>query len=64
MASLVAHMGKNLLAMWETWGSFLGWEDPWRKAWQLTLVFLLGESPWTEQPGGPQSMGSQRVRHD
>ena len=51
MASLVAQMGKNLLAMWETWGSFLGWEDPWRKAWQPTPVFLPGESPWTEEPG-------------
>ena len=29
-----------------------------------TSVFLAGESPWTEEPGGLQSMGSQRVRHD
>ena len=29
-----------------------------------SLVFLLGASPWTEEPGGLQSMGSQRVRHD
>ena len=29
-----------------------------------TLVFLPGESPWTEEPGGLQSMGSQRVGHD
>ena len=28
-----------------------------------TLVFLPGESPWTEEPGGLQTMGSQRVRH-
>ena len=34
---------------------------PWRKAWQPTPVFLPGESPWTEEPGGPQSMGSLRV---
>ena len=27
-------------------------------------VFLPGESPWTDKPGGLQSMGSQRVRHD
>ena len=27
-------------------------------------VFLPGESPWTEEPGGLQSMGSQRVRHN
>ena len=32
---------------------------PWRRAWQPTPVFLPGESPWTEEPGGLQSMGSQ-----
>ena len=37
---------------------------PWRRAWQSTLVFLLGESPWTEEPGGLQSRGLQRVGHD
>ena len=37
---------------------------PWRRAWQLTPVFLPEESPWTEEPGGLQSIGSQRVRHD
>ena len=37
---------------------------PWRKAWQPTPVFLPGESPWTEEPGRLQSMGSQRVRHE
>ena len=36
----------------------------WRKKWQPTPVFLPGESPRTEEPGGLQSMGSQRVRHD
>ena len=36
---------------------------PWRRAWQPTPVFLPGESPWTEEPGGLQSMGPQRVRH-
>ena len=34
---------------------------PWRRAWQPTLVFLQGESPWTEEPGGLQSMGSQEL---
>ena len=33
-------------------------------AWQPTLLLLPGESPWTEEPGGLQSMGSQRVGHD
>ena len=35
---------------------------PWRRAWQPTPVFLPGESLWTEEPGGLQSMGSQ-IRH-
>ena len=35
---------------------------PWRRAWQPTPVFLPGESPWTEEPGRLQSIGSQRVR--
>ena len=37
---------------------------PRRRAWQPTPGFLSGESPWTEEPGGLQSMGSQRVRHN
>ena len=63
-ASLVAQMIKNLPAMQET--CLCPWvgKIPWRRAWQPTLVFLLGESPWTEEPGGLQSVGSQRVGHD
>ena len=34
------------------------------RAWQSTPVFLPGEFPWTEEPGGLQSMESQRVGHD
>ena len=37
---------------------------PWRRKWQPCPLFLPGESPWTEEPGRLQSMGSQRVRHD
>ena len=37
---------------------------PWRRAWQLTLVFFPGKSPWTEESTGLMSMGSQRVRLD
>ena len=52
-ASLVVQMVKNLPAMKETWVRSMGWEDPpWRRAWQHTPVFLPGESPWTEEPGG------------
>ena len=63
-APLVAQMVKNLPAMWETWVWSLHWEDPWRRAWQTTPVFLPGESPWTEEPGGVQSTVSHRVGHD
>ena len=75
-ASLVAQKVKNLPAMQETWVWSLGWEDPlgrspwkipgnpWRRAWQPTPVFLPGESPWTEEPSRPHSMGLQRVRCD
>ena len=34
---------------------------PWRRKWQCTLVFLPGEPPWREEPGGLQPMGLQRV---
>ena len=60
----LAQTVKNLSAIWETWVPSLGWEDPWRKAWQPTPVFLPGEFPWTEEPDGLQSMASQRVSHD
>ena len=59
-ASLVAQMIKNPPAMWKTWVGKI----PWRRAWQPTLVFLPGESPWTEKSGGIQSIQWQRVDHD
>ena len=63
-ASMVAQMLRNLPAVWET-GLIPGSRRyPWRREWQLTPVFPPGETPWTEEPGGPQSMGSQRVGHD
>ena len=63
-ASLVTQTVKNLPAVRET--GFDPWvrKIPWRRAWQTTPVFLPGESPWTEKPGGLQSIGSQRVRRD
>ena len=43
----------------------MGQEDPWRRAWQPTHSSILAwRIPWTEKPGGLQSMGSQIVRHD
>ena len=62
--SLVAQTGKNSPVMWETQLWSLGWKIPWRRTWETTPVFLLGESPWTEEPGGLQSTESQRVRHN
>ena len=59
-ASLVAH----LPSVWETWAPSLGGKIPWRRAWKSTPVFMFVESPQTEEPGGLQSMGSQRVRHN
>ena len=61
-ASLVAHMVKNLPAMWETWVWSLSWEDPLEE--DLATHSLPGESPWTKEPGGLQYMGLQRVGHD
>ena len=43
-----------------TWAGKISW----RRAWQLIPVFLSGESPWTEEPAGLQSIGLQRVGHD
>ena len=60
---LVAQMVKNPPSMWETWVQSLGWEDPLEEAWRPTPVFLPGEFPWTEEPGGLQSMRLQWVRH-
>ena len=59
-ASLVAQLVKNPPAMQETWVGKI----PWRRTWQPTPVFSPGESEWTEEPGGLQSMGSQRVGHN
>ena len=50
--------------MWETWVWSLGQEDSLEEGMAPTPVFLPGESPWTEEPGGLQSMGSQRAAHD
>jgi len=45
-------------------GPIPGGKIPWRRKWQPTPVFLPGKIPHTEEPGGRQSMGSQRVGHD
>ena len=50
--------------MQETWVRFLGWEDPLEKEMAIHSSILAWKIPWTEEPGGLQSMGSQRVGHD
>ena len=45
-------------------GSMLGQEDPLEEGMASHTVFLPGESPWTQEPGGPQSIGSRRVGYD
>ena len=55
---------KNLPAMQETWVPSLGWEDPLEKGKATHFSILDWEIPWTEEPGGLQSMTSQRVGHD
>ena len=42
----------------------LGWEDPQEEGTAVHSNILAWKIPWTEEPGGLQSMGSQRVRHD
>ena len=56
-ASLIAQMVKNLLAMQETWVRSLGWEDPLEKGMVTHSSILAWRIPWTEEPGGLQSMG-------
>ena len=60
----MVQMVKNPLAMQDTWFQFLGWEDLLKEGMAAHSSFLVGESPWTEKPGGLQSMGSQRVGPD
>ena len=64
MASLVAQTVKNPLAIQETWVLSLGWEDPLEKAVANFSNILAWRIPWTEEPGGLQSMGSQRIGDD
>ena len=40
------------------------WKIPWRRKWQPIPVILAWEIPWTEEPGGLQSVGLQRVGHN
>ena len=59
----MAQMVKNLPAVQETWVQSLGLEDPLEKEMATHSSILAWEIPWTEEPGGLQIMGSQRVRY-
>ena len=60
----VAQMVKDLPAMQETRVRSLGWEDPQEKATATHSSILAWRIPWTEEPGGLQTVGLQRVGHD
>ena len=57
-------MVKNPPAMWETWVQSLSREDSLEKGVATHSSILAWRIPWTEEPGGLVSMGSQRVGHD
>ena len=63
-ASLVAQLVKNPPAVQEILVQFLGWEDPLEKGMATHSSILDWKIPRTEEPGGLQSLGSQRVGHD
>ena len=60
----VVQQVKNPPAVQETQIQFLGWEDPLEEEIATHSSILAWEIPWTEEPGGLQSKGSQRVGHD
>ena len=60
-------MVKNPAAMQETkevWARSLGQEDPLEEGQATHSNVLAWRIPWREEPGGLQSMGPQRIRHD
>ena len=62
-ASLVAQTVKNLPAVWKTCVQSLGQEDLLEEEMATHSRILAWRIPWTEEFGGLQFMGSQRVRH-
>ena len=63
-AALVAQTGKNLPAVQKTWVPSLNQEAPLEKGMATHSSILAWRIPWTEEPGGLQSMRSQRDQHD
>ena len=67
MAALAAQRVKNPPAMQKTQemrAQSLGWEDPLEEEVAAHSSILAWKAPWTEEPGGLQSPGSQRLRYD
>ena len=64
LASLAAQRLKRLPPMWETGVRSLGQEDPLEKEMLTHSSILAWRIPWTEEAGGLQSTGLQRVGHD
>ena len=64
VTSLVAQMVKRLPTIQETQVQSLGQEDLLEKEMATHSSLHTWKIPWTEEPGGLQAMGSQRVRHD
>ena len=60
----MAQKVKCLSTMQETRVQSLGQEDPLEKEMAIHSSTIAWKIPWTEEPGGLQSMGSQRVGHD
>ena len=60
----MAQMVKDPPAIQKTWIPSLGWEDPLEEGMATHSSILAWRILWTEEPGGLQSMGSQRLRHD
>ena len=57
-------MVMNLPAMQETWIRSMSWEDPLQEGMATHSSILIWRIPWTEESGGLQSIGLQRVGHD
>ena len=64
MGKIVAQTVKDPPAMRETQVRSLGWEDSLEKGMATHSSILAWRIPWTEEPGGLQSMGLQRLGHD
>ena len=64
LIALVDQLVKSLPEMWETWIQSLGQEDPLEKGMATPYSIHAWKIPWTEEPGGLQSMGLQRMGHN